>query len=51
MFKEVVRSLETGDAALVGLVAFMVAFVLVVVRAFSLRKSVRTHLKDLPLED
>ena len=51
MMKEVVRALETGILAQIGLVAFFVAFVLMVVYAFTLSKRKREHDKNLPLDD
>ncbi|MEQ9104258.1 MAG: hypothetical protein RIE53_06130 [Rhodothermales bacterium] len=51
MFKDVVRSLDTGSLAIVGLVAFILAFVLIVARVVSMKKSERTAHKNLPLED
>jgi cbb3-type cytochrome oxidase subunit 3 len=49
--KELVRALETGDLAQVGLIAFVVAFCLMVAYAFSRTKQQREDAKDLPLED
>lgn len=51
MMKEAVRALETGALAEFGLIAFMVAFLLVVGYALTLSKSSRDRLKELPLED
>ena len=41
MMKDVVRALETGALAEVGLIAFALAFVLVVVFAFSMSRKAR----------
>lgn len=49
--KELVRALETGDLAQVGLIAFVVAFVLMVGYAFTRTKRQREDAKHLPLED
>ncbi|MDX1529929.1 MAG: cbb3-type cytochrome c oxidase subunit 3 [Rhodothermales bacterium] len=49
--KEVVRALETGPLAEIGLVAFFVAFLGVVLYAFTLSKRKREEAKHLPLED
>lgn len=51
MWKDALRALETGALGEIGLVAFVVAFVLVVVYAMTLSKSRRDHLKNLPLDD
>ena len=51
MMQEVVRALETGWLAQVGLIAFVVAFILVIVRVFSMSRKSRDAAKQLPLED
>lgn len=51
MWKDALRALETGALGEIGLVAFVVAFVLVVVYAMTLSKGHRDHLKNLPLDD
>ena len=51
MMKEAVRALETGALAEIGLVAFFVAFLLVVAYALTLSKRRREHDKNLPLDD
>ena len=51
MMKDAVRALETGALAEIGVVAFFVAFVLVVAYAFTLSKRNREAAKHLPLED
>jgi cbb3-type cytochrome oxidase subunit 3 len=51
MWKDALRALETGALGEIGLVAFVVAFVLVVVYAMTLPKRNREHLKNLPLDD
>lgn len=51
MMKEAVRALETGHLAEIGLIAFVVAFVLILLRAFLLPKAERDQAKQLPLED
>ncbi|GIV58333.1 MAG: hypothetical protein KatS3mg042_1246 [Rhodothermaceae bacterium] len=51
MMKEVLRSLETGHLAEVGLIAFLVAFLLLVARAFLMRPGERSQAKHLPLDD
>lgn len=51
MMKEVIRAMETGMLAEIGLLAFFVAFVLIVVRAFLMPKSDREDAKQMPLDD
>lgn len=51
MWKETVRALETGALAEIAVVAFMVAFVSIVVYAFTLSKRRREDAKNLPLDD
>ena len=51
MMKDAVRALETGAFAEIGVVAFFVAFLLVVAYAFTLSKRSREAHKQLPLED
>ena len=51
MMKEVVRAMETGILAQIGLIAFLVAFVLMVIYAFTLSKRKREYDKNLPLDD
>ena len=46
MMKEAIRALETGPLAEIGVVAFAIAFVLVV-----LSKNERDRAKHLPLDD
>ena len=51
MMKEVVRGIESGALGAIGLIAFVLAFVLIVVYVIRMRKSDRTAAKNLPLED
>lgn len=51
MLKETVRALETGAFAEFGLIAFLVAFVLIVLYALTLSKPDREHAKHIPLDD
>lgn len=51
MMKEVVRGIESGALGTIGLIAFVLAFVLIVVYVIRMRKSDRTAAKNLPLED
>lgn len=50
MMRDVVHALETGQLAQVGLVAFFIAFVLVLVYAFTLSRKTRDELKNQPLD-
>lgn len=51
MWKETVQALQTGAAAEVAVVAFVVAFLLVVAYALTLSKRTREEIKNLPLDD
>jgi hypothetical protein len=51
MFKEVTRSLDTGLLGIIGLIAFVAAFILIVVRVMLMKKSERENAKNIPLED
>ncbi|HLT46148.1 MAG TPA: hypothetical protein VK002_02870 [Rubricoccaceae bacterium] len=51
MMQEVVRALETGGLAEVGLVAFVLAFALVVLYALTLSKKKRDAAKRLPFDE
>lgn len=51
MFKEVVRSMETGLLGYVGLFAFLFAFVLIVIRVALMKRTDRQALKNMPLDD
>lgn len=51
MWKEAVRSLETGPLAEIGLLAFVFAFCMIVLYAFWMPKDFREHAKHLPLDD
>jgi cbb3-type cytochrome oxidase subunit 3 len=51
MMKEVVRAMETGILAQIGLIAFFVAFLLIVIYAFTLSKRKRVYNKNIPLDD
>lgn len=51
MWKETVRALQTGAAAEVAVVAFVIAFLCVVAYAFTMSKQTREHIKRQPLDD
>jgi cbb3-type cytochrome oxidase subunit 3 len=51
MMKDVVRSLESGILPEIGLIAFVVAFVLIVIYALTMKKQRREDAKQIPLQD
>lgn len=51
MMKDVVRALETGQLGVVSLLAFVLAFVLILIWVFTLSKRKRDEAKQLPLDD
>lgn len=51
MMKEVVRAIESGVLPEIGLIAFIVAFVLVVIWAMTMKKAHRDAAKQMPLDD
>ena len=51
MIKEVVRAMETGSLAYIGLFAFIFAFVLIIARVAIMKKSEREEIKNLPLDE
>ena len=51
MMKEVARAMESGILPEIGLIAFLVAFVLVVIWAMTMKKSQREAAKQMPLDD
>jgi cbb3-type cytochrome oxidase subunit 3 len=51
MMKAAVRALETGVLGQIGLVAFFLAFCLIVVYAFTLSRRMRSDAKQIPLND
>lgn len=51
MWKDVVRSIEAGMLPIVGLIAFIVTFVLILIRVFTLSKKEREHAKNIPLDE
>ncbi|NQV72959.1 hypothetical protein HQ496_07540 [bacterium] len=51
MIKEVVRAMETGSLAYIGLFAFIFAFVLVIARVMIMKKKEREEIKNLPLDE
>lgn len=51
MMKEVIRSLETGMLSEIGLIAFFVAFLLILARVALMSRDERTKAKNLPLDE
>jgi len=51
MMKEAVRALETGALAEIGLIAFVVAFTLIMIRVLTMKKRERDEAKNIPLHD
>ena len=51
MWKDAVRALETGTLAEIGLVAFFIAFVLIVAYALTLPKRDCEDALNMPLDD
>lgn len=51
MWKDAVRALETGALSEVGLVAFFIAFVLIVIYALTLPKRECESALNVPLDD
>jgi cbb3-type cytochrome oxidase subunit 3 len=51
MIRTILGAIETGFMAQVGLLAFVLAFIAILIYAFTLRKSERIDAKNLPLSD
>ena len=51
MINEVLRSMETGLLAEVGLVAFLIAFTIILIRTLSMSKRARDDAKQMPLDE
>ncbi|MGA7304379.1 MAG: cbb3-type cytochrome c oxidase subunit 3 [Rhodothermales bacterium] len=51
MWKDVFRALETGMLAQIGLVAFIVTFIVILIRVFTISKKERDHAKNIPLDE
>ena len=51
MMKEVVRSIDPGLLPEIGLIAFLLAFVLVLIRVFLMPRQEREAAKQIPLHD
>lgn len=51
MIRNILGAIDTGIMAQVGLLAFVLAFVAILIYTFTLRKSDRVDAKNLPLSD
>ena len=51
MYKDVIQSLDSGILPIIGLIAFLVAFTLILVWAFTMSKEARNAAKQMPLDD
>ena len=51
MMKDVFRALETGVLAEIGLVIFVLVFVAILIRVFTMSKKARDHGKNIPLDE
>lgn len=51
MMKDVIRDIATGNLPLIGVLAFVSAFVLILIRVILLTKREITELEQLPLRD
>jgi cbb3-type cytochrome oxidase subunit 3 len=51
MMKDVARAMESGALAEIGLIAFFVAFILILIYVIRMPKKQRDKAKHLPLED
>ena len=51
MMKEVVRAVESGSLAYIGLFAFIFAFALILARVAMMKKKEREENKNLPLDE
>lgn len=50
MFREVVQNARLEDYAELGLIFFVIAFALVLLRVFFLKREEATHMNELPLQ-
>ena len=51
MLKEVIRSIDSGILPIIGLISFLVAFVVVVIWAMTMKKEDREAAKQQPLRE
>ena len=51
MFKDVAHAMDSGLLPIIGLIAFVVAFTLIIIWAFTMRKEDRMAAKNLPLNE
>jgi hypothetical protein len=51
MLKEVIRSIDSGIFPIIGLIAFIVAFVAILIRVMTMKKEDREAAKQQPLKE
>ncbi len=51
MMKEVIRAMDTGLLGQIGVVAFVIAFVLIVAYVVTMPRRKRDEFKNMPLDD
>ena len=51
MYKDVIQAMDSGLLPIIGLLAFFLAFTLILIWAFTMRKEDRTAAKHIPLND
>ena len=51
MIKEILQSIDTGILGEIGLIAFVTAFVLVLLRVALMRRDERSAAKNLPFDE
>jgi len=51
MWKDVFRGMESGMLPIIGLIAFIVTFVVILIRVFTISKGERDHAKNIPLDE
>jgi len=51
MMKETLRAIQTGPLAEIGLIAFLVAFIIILIYAITMSRSAVEHASRQPLED
>ncbi|NND71618.1 MAG: cbb3-type cytochrome c oxidase subunit 3 [Rhodothermales bacterium] len=51
MMKDVIRDIASGSLPLIGIIAFLTAFILILVRVALMSKKEIKHAENLPLKD
>lgn len=51
MWKDVIRSIESGILPIIGLIAFVITFAVILIRVFTISKREREHAKNIPLDE